>query len=143
MRALEVNEITGEPFIAQLPAPVDHYPNVCEQVLRIDREQLDVRIEQRVDAMWAAGFVDEVRIIAGCRVIGSSDRPRGTWVMHRSCATSPARSMRQQARQRTLDDTRKFARRQQRWFAKDERIQWFDYDTPELAERVAGWWTAT
>src|SRR5215213_3737017 len=59
VRALEVVELTGGPFRAQLPEPAPHYPAV---VLGVDREpaELDERVAVRVDRMWAAGFVAEV-----------------------------------------------------------------------------------
>jgi tRNA dimethylallyltransferase len=41
-----------------------------------------------------------------------------------------------QAQQATIDATRKFARRQQRWFRRDERITWIAYDAPDAVERV-------
>jgi tRNA dimethylallyltransferase len=48
-----------------------------------------------------------------------------------------------QARQQTVDDTRRFARRQQRWFGKDARIRWLDAGAPDLADEVASYVTAT
>lgn len=141
VRALEVNEITGEPFIAQLPAPVDHYPTV-RVGLRIDRAQLDERIEQRVDAMWTAGFVDEVRQLqaAGLAQAPTAHVALGYAPILRYLAGEINEA---QARQLAIDDTRKFARRQQRWFAKDERIQWFDYNDPALVSSVVGVLTST
>jgi tRNA dimethylallyltransferase len=59
VRALEVIEITGEPFIATLPPPVGIYPTI-RIGLEIPRDVLDVRIEARVAQMWADGFVAEV-----------------------------------------------------------------------------------
>lgn len=141
VRALEVNEITGEPFIAQLPAPVDHYPTY-RVGLRIDRAQLDARIEQRVDAMWAAGFVDEVRQLQAAGLVH-------TPTAHAALGYAPilrylaGEISEERARQLTIDDTRKFARRQQRWFAKDERIQWFDYDDADLASSIVTTLTST
>ena len=60
VRALEVLELTGRPFRAQLPEPRPHYPAV---VVGLDREpaELDERVVQRVDRMWAAGFVARSR----------------------------------------------------------------------------------
>lgn len=131
VRALEVGEITGEPFIARLPAPVDHYPTI-RVGMRIDRATLDQRIEQRVDLMWAAGFVDEVRRLAakGLAQAPTASAALGYGPILRHLAGEIDES---EARQLTIDHTRKFARRQQRWFAKDERIVWFDYDDPDLA----------
>ena len=65
VRALEVIEITGRPFSASLPERRYHYDRAVQIGVDIDRETLDRRIEQRVDEMWAAGFVEEVRTLAG------------------------------------------------------------------------------
>jgi tRNA dimethylallyltransferase len=61
VRALEVIELTGEPFVATLPPFESIYPDLSLIGLDVPREVLDERIAERVDRMWAAGFVDEVR----------------------------------------------------------------------------------
>ena len=60
VRALEVVEITGEPFVASLPQARPAYPSV-QIGLDVPRPELDARIDLRVERMWAAGLVDEVR----------------------------------------------------------------------------------
>ena len=141
VRALEVNELTGRNFIARLPEPVDHYETI-RVGLRIDRQVLDARIESRVEAMWAAGFVDEVREL---QTRGLADAPTARAAL----GYAPILRMlageidEEQARLITIDDTRRFARRQQRWFAKDERIRWLDFDDPGLRDYVAGLVTST
>ena len=65
VRALEVIEITGRAFSARLPELRYHYPGAVQIGVDIDRETLDRRIEERVEAMWAAGFVAEVRELLG------------------------------------------------------------------------------
>lgn len=130
VRALEVIELTGEPFTARLPDPVDRYPTV-RVGLAIDRNVLDARIEQRVDAMWAAGFVAEVRALA---TVGLANAPTAAAALgYRPILDYLAGTIdEEQARQQTIDDTRRFARRQQRWFARDERIEWMGFDDPAL-----------
>lgn len=64
VRALEVIEITGEPFSANLPQPGPaRYGTV---VIGVDRqpEELDERVNERVRRMFEAGLVDEVRALA-------------------------------------------------------------------------------
>src|SRR3954469_23832529 len=63
VRALEVIELTGGPFTARLPDPRPRSPAVS---VGLDREaaELDARVVRRVDAMWGAGFVDEVAALA-------------------------------------------------------------------------------
>lgn len=135
VRALEVIEITGESFAARLPDPVDRY-RTTRIGLRIDREELDHRIAGRVHAMWAAGFVDEVRRleVSGLRETRNARAALGYGPILEFLAGDIDEDT---ARQRTIDDTRKFARRQQRWFARDKRIEWHDYDEPDLAAIAA------
>lgn len=132
VRALEVVELTGEPFIAQLPDPVELYP--CVRVgLRIERTELDERIALRVHEMFNAGFVDEVRALPGLAQTLTASRALGyTQVLEYlagECTLDEAIAT-------TIAITRKFARRQQRWFARDTRITWLDYKDSALVERV-------
>lgn len=60
VRALEVIEITGKPFTANLPGDQAVYDAVQIGV-DVARPELDARISARVDRMWEAGLVDEVR----------------------------------------------------------------------------------
>ncbi len=75
VRALEVIEITGEPFVATLPEPTEVLPAV-RVGLEIPRDELDARIEQRVDRMWDQGFVDEVRLLAAQGLAGTPTASR-------------------------------------------------------------------
>jgi tRNA dimethylallyltransferase len=61
IRALEVIEITGQPFTANLPRiESTKYPNALQFGLVTDREILSDVISSRVDRMWEAGLVAEV-----------------------------------------------------------------------------------
>jgi tRNA dimethylallyltransferase len=141
VRALEVIELTGEPFIARLPDPVDRYPTT-RFGLRIDREALDERITRRVDAMWDAGFVDEVRRLEadGLRSAPTAAAALGYGPILRFLSGETSES---EAREQTVNDTRKFARRQQRWFARDGRIDWRDYNDVTLAASIVAAVTST
>ena len=70
VRALEVIELTGEPFAASMPAYESMFDGLTMLGLDVPRDVLDVRLAARVDQMWAAGFVDEVRAL---REIGLED----------------------------------------------------------------------
>lgn len=138
VRALEVIELTGEPFRARLPDPVDVYPTV-RVGLDIPRPELDMRIEARVAAMWDAGFVDEVRMLAasGLQDAPTASRALGYQEILRHLAGEWDED---EARRRTIEATRRFARRQQRWFRRDPRILWVRYDSGDLVEEVLGVW---
>lgn len=134
VRALEVIEITGEPFTARLPEPVAVYPAV-RVGLEVPRDVLDARIAARVDRMWEQGFVDEVRRLAvqGLAATPTASRALGYQqvldFLQGDCSE-------EQARQDTIDATRRFARRQQRWFRRDGRIDWLPHDAPDLVDLV-------
>jgi tRNA dimethylallyltransferase len=131
VRALEVIELTGRPFTATLPERRYRLPDVVQIGLTIDRAPLDARIADRVDAMWAAGFVDEVRRLAaaGLRESLTASRALGYRQVLRFLDGEITEA---QARELTIGATRKFARRQDSWFRKDARIHWLRYDRPDL-----------
>lgn len=131
VRALEVIELTGRPFTATLPERRYRLPDVLQIGLAIDRAPLDARIAARVDAMWAAGFVDEVRRLAaaGLRESLTASRALGYRQVLRFLDGQITEA---QARELTIGATRKFARRQDSWFRKDARIHWLCYDRPDL-----------
>jgi len=132
VRALEVIELTGRPFSATLPEHRYRLPDVVQIGLAIDRVTLDARIAARVDQMWTAGFVDEVRRLeaAGLRQGLSASRALGYRQVLRLLTGEISEA---QARDLTINATRKFARRQDSWFRKDARIHWLSYDHPDLA----------
>jgi tRNA dimethylallyltransferase len=134
VRALEVIELTGGPFRAQLPEPQPHYPAV---VVGLDRApaELDERIALRVDGMWAAGFVDEVAALAadGLREGPTASRALGyAQVLAQFDGSLSA----DEARERTVGTTRRFVRRQRSWFRRDAATTWFDAGRPDLLDAV-------
>jgi tRNA dimethylallyltransferase len=135
VRALEVVELTGAPYTSTLPAHRYHLPGVVQIGLRIDRATLDARIAQRVDAMWAAGFVEEVRRLAartpGLREGVTASRALG---YRQLLAHLDGELSEDEARRQTVSGTRRFARRQGGWFLRDPRITWLDWDAPDLVD---------
>jgi tRNA dimethylallyltransferase len=134
VRALEVVEITGAPFTATLPQQRDVYPSV-QIGLDVPRPVLDERIDARVDRMWAAGLVDEVRGLAerGLREGRTASRALGYAQVLRYLDGETTEDA---AREETKRATRRFARRQDTWFRRDPRITWLPHETPELLTRA-------
>jgi tRNA dimethylallyltransferase len=132
IRALEVIEITGKPFTANLPREdSSRYPNALQFGLVMDRESLRERIDLRVDRMWEQGLVDEVdRLI-------TKGIERGT-TARRALGYAQILQMRQgllteaEAKEETKRATRQYARRQETWFSRDQRIQWVATRQPRL-----------
>jgi tRNA dimethylallyltransferase len=135
VRALEVVEITGRPFTASLPEPAAYAVPAVQVGLALDRAELDERIAARVDRMWAAGLVDEVRRLVdqGLREGRTASRALGYAQVLRHLDGDWTE---QQAREETVRATRRFARRQESWFRRDPRVVWLDATAPDLAERA-------
>jgi tRNA dimethylallyltransferase len=134
VRALEVGEL-GEPFTARLPAPRYWEQATLQVGLAVPRDVLDARIEARVDAMWQAGLVDEVRALQqqGLRDGRTASRALGYAQVLDALAGSCSLD---EARTATVAATRRFARRQLSWFRRDPRVQWLASDRPDLLETV-------
>ena len=135
VRALEVVEITGEPFAASLPRP--GRPRHDTVVVGLDRETavLDARIGDRVAAMFDAGLVDEVRTLdaAGLRCGDTARRAVG----YREVLDLLDGAIDEaEARRRIEVATRRLVRRQRSWFRRDHRVHWLDAADPDLVDRV-------
>ncbi len=135
VRALEVIELTGRPYSASLPTLEYAFEGAHQIGVEIDRPTLDARIAQRVDLMFAAGFVEEVRrllergladAVTASRAIGYREV---TSYLQGECTEEEARTA-------TAAATRRFARRQDGWFRKDPRITWLPWDAPDRVERT-------
>jgi len=132
VRALEVIEFSGRPFSATLPA----YDEGCRAVqlgLRVDRPELDRRIEARVDRMWARGFEAEVRGLPRLREGKTASRALGYQQMLRFLDGDWTL---EQAREETVRATRRFARRQESWFRRDPRVRWLSAVEGDLTARA-------
>ncbi len=135
VRALEVIAITGRPFSASLPSHDYFYDAVVQVGVDIPRPVLDERIALRVQRMWDAGFVDEVRALAarGLREGRTASRALG----YQQVLTFLAGDISEdEAKEQTITGTRRFARRQDSWFRKDQRITWVGWDDPDRATRA-------
>ena len=130
VRALEVIELTGAPFTAALPAPTPYYPSVQLGVDR-DTEELDRRIAERVDLMWAAGLPAEAGGLAGLREGRTASRALG---YQQALAQLDGELTEAQAIEETVRATRRFVRRQRSWFRRDPRIVWLDGGSATLKQ---------
>ncbi|MES4903046.1 MULTISPECIES: tRNA (adenosine(37)-N6)-dimethylallyltransferase MiaA [unclassified Streptomyces] len=122
VRALEVIEITGRPFTANLPGHEAVY-DTLQIGVDVERPELDERIALRVDRMWEAGLVDEVRRLegVGLRAGRTASRALGYQQVLSALAGEYGED---QARAETVRATKRFARRQDSWFRRDPRVHW-------------------
>ncbi|GAA3234769.1 tRNA (adenosine(37)-N6)-dimethylallyltransferase MiaA [Actinocorallia longicatena] len=135
VRALEVIEITGRPFTANLPQHSYLDPETVQVGLLVPRPELDERIALRVDRMWEAGLVAEVRALEplGVREGRTAAAALGYAQVLRFLAGECSED---EAREETVRATRRFARRQESWFRRDPRITWLPYDAPDLLDQA-------
>lgn len=128
VRALEVTVGSGRPFSSYGPGLSTYPPRGIAQFgLSLSRAEIDRRIEQRYHQQMEAGFLAEVEALADRRpplsrtasqALGYKElfeHLNGEMSLDEAVALAVAR-------------TRKFARRQERWFRRDPRIVWLDAD---------------
>jgi tRNA dimethylallyltransferase len=133
VRALEIVTLTGEPFAAALPDEIDSWQEVLEIGLRMDREILVARLEQRVRLMWESGMVTETEnlIAQGLRESVTAGYAIG---YAQALAQLDGELDQEQAIESTTKLTQKYARRQMSWFKRDARINWLDALDPEATD---------
>jgi tRNA dimethylallyltransferase len=135
IRALEVIELTGAPFAAALPeTPVGYYDAV-QLGVDLDTPSLDDSIARRVERMFDAGLVDEVRTLArhGLRDGRTASRALG---YQQVLAYLAGECTLEQAHAHTVAATRRFVRRQRSWFRRDARVRWLDASAPDLVKQA-------
>jgi tRNA dimethylallyltransferase len=128
IRALEVCLGSGRPFSSYGPG-LSSYPTANFDLVGLSwpRARLDARIRERYAAQFDGGFLDEVRALAA--------RPRGLGrtasqaLGYRELLNHIAgQSSLEEALEEAVRRTKRFARRQERWFRRDPRIRWFEVD---------------
>ena len=137
IRALEVIEITGKPFTANLPRKEStRFPLARQFGLVMDRAALADRIGDRVDRMWEEGLVAETdALIAGG--IGEGRTAQLALGYAQVLKFRAAQISEAEAIEETKRATRQYARRQETWFSRDRRIQWISPMQPRL-ETILG-----
>jgi tRNA dimethylallyltransferase len=127
IRALEVIDITGRPFSSYRTGWDDHEAvyDLRAAGLTLPLEELSERIDARVDALVARGWVEEVKALkdAGVTLSATSLQALG---YAQILDYLNGRFTLDQAIEETKLRTRQFARRQLRWFRADPRVKWFE-----------------
>lgn len=141
VRALEVTLGSGAPFSSFGPG-VDHYGETRFVLagLEIDRSIMDQRIDDRYRQQMENGFLDEVKSLYADAALS---RTAAQALGYRELLNHLKG---QYSLEEALDEaqrrTKKFARRQQRWFRRDPRITWFDAASADNIDDVFDYWLA-
>jgi tRNA dimethylallyltransferase len=135
VRALEVVELTGQPFAAS--APRIGTPRWDAVIIGLDWDTalLDERLAQRTDIMFDDGLVGEVTglLERGLRDGVTAARALG-YAQVLAALDGDADPEFREARQSTFVGTRRYVRRQRSWFRRDHRVHWLDGSSPDLAD---------
>ena len=126
VRALEVIELTGRPFLARMPAFHSVYRTVQ---LGLDRPDLQDRVRLRVDRMMADGLLDEVRRLLPRGLRNSPTAGKALGYQQLLAVLDDDGQLRGELAEAvalTVRATWRFVRRQRSWFRRDPRIRWLD-----------------
>jgi tRNA dimethylallyltransferase len=142
VRALEVVELTGQPFAAS--APRIGAPRWDTVIIGLDCDTtiLDERLARRTDMMFDQGLVDEVRALLhkGLRDGVTASRALGyaqvLAALDAGRETGEAADRLRDAREQTYTATRRYVRRQRSWFRRDHRVHWLDVGPATGADRA-------
>ena len=138
VRALEVTLGTGRPFSSFGPG-LDVYPPspFTEIGIRMPRDLNDLRIAERYKRQIEDGFVEEVKnlISDGRELSKTASQALG---YKQIISYIEGENTLDEAIESAIASTRRFARRQEKWFRRDPRIQWMELqeDPFELLEEV-------
>ena len=137
VRALEVTIGSGRPFSDYGPGLEHHTETPARLIgLRWPRDLLDRRIADRYAAMMDAGLLAEVeRLLATASGVSATARQALGYrelLSHLEDGVPLDEAVATAVRR-----TRRFARRQERWFRRDPRIEWWDLATDEDLDAAA------
>jgi len=109
--------------------------------LHIEREELHRRIEQRVEAMYADGLLEEATKLIQLELSPTALQAIG---YAEAFAVLENKMTKAQAKERTVIRTRQLAKRQMTWFRNQLNVEWIDASTfqslENLAEAVSNAW---
>lgn len=137
VRALEVYEISGRTFTSYMPQRQheESMEPVVQIGLRIDREILHGRIAQRVQEMIDQGWINEVQHLLnqGLRQAPTASKAIG---YSQLISYLDGESSLDEAIEKIIVATRRFAKRQETWFKADPRVQWIDALAPDVNDQA-------
>ena len=124
-RALEVTLGSGKPFSSFGPG-LDKYEEAPYELIgiEIDRSLLDLRIVERYEMQMDMGFLDEVRRLSDGEMSVTASQALG---YRELLAYLRKETSLEEALATAIQRTKRFARRQQRWFRRDPRIHWIEF----------------
>ncbi len=142
VRALEVIELTGQPFAASAPRIGDARWGTVIIGLDCETTILDDRLARRTELMFAEGLVEEVHGLLGrgLRDGVTASRALGYAQVLAALDAGGTPGLLHEAQQQTFVGTRRYVRRQRSWFRRDHRVHWIDPTTADAVEAAVQAW---
>ena len=126
IRALEVYLSTKKPFsehFSRTKSSVEDF-NIIKIGLKLERQEIYKRIEQRTDNMFERGLIQEVEDLLQKGIDAYSPPFRALGYKHALQYLKKEIPL-EEAISLTKRDTRRYAKRQMTWFKKMKGIEWF------------------
>ena len=126
LRALEVTVGSGKKFSSYGPG-LAKYPKTEFRIfgLKWDRDNIDQRIIARYEWQMSNGFLDEVKQLFNSSIEISRTASQALGYSQFFEHLRGELSF-EEAFEKAIADTKKFARKQERWFRRDPRIFWIE-----------------
>jgi tRNA dimethylallyltransferase len=136
IRALEIYHQTGQPasYWHTKPSPASLYEYKIYG-LNCPREQLYERINRRVERMFEAGLLEEVKHLLDMGYKKEMNSMQSLGYRHILAYLRGDYDLKQ-ALSLMKRDTRRYAKRQLTWFRRDSRIFWFDLSLETAIEEI-------
>ncbi|WP_375500265.1 tRNA (adenosine(37)-N6)-dimethylallyltransferase MiaA [uncultured Jatrophihabitans sp.] len=135
-RALEVVELTGQPFMARMPG----FESIFDTTqIGLDRSDLDDRVELRVQRMIELGLIGEIRTLLPLGLRESPTAGKALGYQQLLAVLDDAGEVAgdlDDAIAQTVRGTLRFVRRQRRWFRRDPRVRWLDAADTDLLDQA-------
>ena len=129
IRALEVYYLTGKSLtahFAETRSPLSDFI-VTGIGLRQSREQTAAKVAQRVEEQFAAGLLDEIRLLRA-RGVPDTAPPFGGMVYRQALAFLNGFGDEASTRELIVRENQRYARRQLIWFRKEPNLQWIQVE---------------
>lgn len=130
LRAIEYYHSTGKRLSEKVPASYQPYERYLPTIIGLDmleRKNLYIRIDKRVDEMLEDGLQQEVEALLSSGCSSGSSAMQGLGYRHMNLFLQNKCTL-SEATAELKKDTRRFAKRQLTWFKKDKRVCWFHVD---------------
>jgi len=134
-RALEVFYTTGIPIsVLQRKKPAKPFQPLLIGISR-ERKELYQRINERVDEIFAKGFIDEVKTLLKSGYTENLNSMQAIGYQETIVCLKNERSLTETI-ELIKKNTRRYAKRQLSWFRQDKRINWLSLDNEETPLKV-------